>query len=53
MRERNRCTLTIIIGIVTSVLTVASIVAAAFLLIDRKKKREDRELEEYLEASIN
>lgn len=53
MKEKNRCGLTIIIGIITSVVTVASIVAAALWLLDRKKKREDRELEEYLETSIN
>ena len=53
MRERNRYSLNIIIGIITSIITVASIVAAAFWIIDRKKKREDRELEEYLETSIN
>lgn len=53
MREKNKCGLTIIIGIITSILTVASIAAAAWWLLDRKKKREDRELEEYLEASIN
>lgn len=53
MREKNRCGITIIVGIITSVLTVATIVAAALWLLDRKKKREDRELEEYLESSIN
>ena len=53
MRERSRYSLTIIIGIITSIITVASIVAAALWIIDRKKKREDRELEEYLETSIN
>ena len=35
MREKNRCGLTIIVGIITSVLTVASIVAAALWLLDR------------------
>lgn len=53
MKEKNRCGITIIVGIITSIITVASIVAAAFWIIDRKKKREDRELEEYLETSIN
>lgn len=53
MREKNRCGITIIVGIITSILTVAAIVATALWLLDRKKKREDRELEEYLEASIN
>lgn len=53
MKEKNKCGLTIVIGIITSIITVASIVVAALLIIDRKKKREDRELEEYLETSIN
>ena len=53
MREKNRCGITIIVGIITSVITVASILVAAWWLLDRKKKREDRELEEYLETSIN
>lgn len=53
MKEKNRCGVTIIIGIITSIITVASILAAAWWLLDRKKKREDRELEEYLETSIN
>ena len=53
MREKNRCGVTIVVGIITSIITVASIVAAAWWLLDRKKKREDRELEEYLETSIN
>ena len=53
MREKNRCGITVIVGIITSIITVASIVAAALWLLDRKKKREDRELDEYLEASIN
>ena len=53
MREKNRCGVTIIVGIITSVITVASIIAMGLWLLDRKKKREDRELEEYLETSIN
>ena len=53
MREKNRCGITIIVGIITSIVTVASIVVAAWWLLARKKKREDRELEEYLETSIN
>lgn len=53
MKERNKYSLTIMIGIITSLITVASVIAAAFWLIERKKKREDRELDEYLESSIN
>ena len=53
MREKNRCGMTIIVGVITSIITVAAIVATTLWLLDRKKKREDRELEEYLEASIN
>lgn len=53
MQNKNRCHLTIIVGIITSVLTVASILAAIWIILDRKKKREDKELDEYLETSIN
>lgn len=50
---KNRYGLVVIIGIITSIVTVASIVLATFWFLDRKKKKEDKELEEYLETSIN
>ena len=53
MKEKNNCAVTIIIGIITSLVTVASIVVAILWAINRRKKREDRELDEYLETSIN
>ncbi len=51
--RNNKCSLVILVGIITSIITVLSIVAATVYAIDLKKKREDKELEEYLEASIN
>lgn len=53
MKNKNRCYLPIFIGVLTSVLTVMSVLIAVFWMFDRKKKREDKELDEYLETSIN
>ena len=44
---------TIMIGIITSMFTILSVAVAIFVILDKKKKREDRELEEYLESTIN
>ena len=48
----NSCGLGVIIGILTAIATVASVTAAVVLFLNQKKKKEDRELEEYLETSI-
>lgn len=53
MKDKNRFCLPIFIGVVTSVLTVTSVLIAVLWMLDRKKKREDKELDEYLETSIN
>lgn len=53
MENRNRCGLTIAIGIITSIITIMSLTVAMFVLLDRKRRREDRELEEYLESTIS
>lgn len=42
-----------LLGIVTSVATIISLISAVLIIMDRKKKKDDRELEEYLEAAIN
>lgn len=51
--KNSKCSLAFVIGVITSVITVLSLTVAIFALIDKKKKKEDRELEEYLDASIN
>ena len=55
MKNNNssRDSLAFLIGVVTSIVTVLSLFVALFALIDKKKKKEERELEEYLDASIN
>ncbi len=53
MRNRDRCGFTIIIGIITSVITIVSVAAAIFLILDHKKRKADKELEEYLESTIS
>ncbi len=51
--KNSKDNLAFVIGVITSVVTVLSLIVAIFALIDRKKKREEKELEEYLDASIN
>lgn len=46
--------LAFVLGVVTSVVTILSLAVALFAILDRKKKeKEDRELQEYLDTSIN
>ncbi len=45
--------LAFILGVVTSVITVLSLTVSIFVLLDRKKKKEDKELQDYLDTSIN
>ena len=47
MKNKNRCYLPIFIGVLTSVLTFTSVLIAVLWMFDRKKKREDKELDEY------
>ncbi len=51
-KESNNCGLGIIIGILAAIATIASATVAVVLFLDRKRKKEDKELEEYLESSI-
>jgi len=50
--NNSKCSLAFIIGIVTSIVTVLSLTVACLALLDKKKKREEKELEEYLETTI-
>ncbi len=53
MRERNHCTFMTIAAVVTSIITIMSLTIALFVIMDkRKKKKEEQELEDYLETSI-
>ena len=40
-------------GVVTSVIAIMSLAITAIVVLDKKKKKEERELEDYLETSIN
>lgn len=51
--RNSKDNLAFVVGVVTSIVTVLSLIVAIFALIDKKKKREEKELEEYLDASIN
>ena len=54
MKNNNKTgSLAFIIGVITSVITVMSLAVAIFALFDRKKKKEDKELQDYLDTSIN
>ena len=54
MKINNKTgSLAFIIGVITSVITVMSLAVAIFALFDRKKKKEDKELQDYLDTSIN
>ena len=50
--SKNSYGLGVILGIITAIATVAATTVAIFMFLDRKKKKEDKELEEYLETSI-
>ena len=50
--NNNKCSLAFIIWVVASIVTILSLCVAALSLVDKKKKREEKELEEYLEATI-
>ena len=41
-----------IIGITTAMITILSLVTAVLVLRDKKRKKEDKQLEEYLENTI-
>ncbi|MBQ3093365.1 MAG: hypothetical protein IJC57_03830 [Clostridia bacterium] len=54
MKNNNKTgSLAFIIGVITSAITVMSLAVAIFALFDRKKKKEDKELQDYLDTSIN
>jgi hypothetical protein len=53
LENKNKCGLTIAVGIITSIITVVSLAIGVFMILDKKRKREEKELEEYLESTIS
>ncbi len=41
-----------IVGITTAIVTILSLVTTILVLRDKKRKKEDKQLEEYLENTI-
>lgn len=53
MKEKGNSAVVLIAGIVTSVITIMSLAITLFVIMDKKKrKKEEKELEDYLETSI-
>lgn len=53
MKEKNNSFIMLIIGMITSIITIMSLSIALFIVIDKhKKKKEEKELEDYLETAI-
>lgn len=53
MREKNNSAVIIISGIIASVIALMSLSIALFVILDKRRKRkEERELEDYLESVI-
>lgn len=42
----------IIIGVLTAIFTLVGLITGICILVDKKKKKEDEELEDYLENVI-
>lgn len=53
MNEKNRNSMGLFWGIIASLITLMSLAIAMFVIVDKRKKREEKELEDYLETSIN
>lgn len=53
MNGKNKLSSMMFVGIIASIFTIITVAVSMALLFERKKKREDKELDEYLESSIN
>lgn len=53
MEYRHRSEFSIFSKVVATVVTLMSLAIALLVILDRKKKKEEKELDDYLEASIN
>jgi len=50
--SENKYGAAFIIGIATAIITILSLVTTILVLKDKKKKKEDKQLEDYLENTI-
>ena len=53
MKGKNRYSLIFLVGVIASFVTVVTVAVSLILVFDRRKKREEQELEDYLESGIN
>ncbi len=53
MEYRRRSGFSIFSGIVATLITLMSLAIALLVILDRKKKKEEKELDDYLATSIN
>lgn len=53
MEYKRRGGFSVFSGIVAAAITLMSLAIALLVILDRKKKKEEKELDDYLEASIN
>lgn len=53
MEYKRKGEFSVLTGIIATVITLMSLAIALLVILDRKKKKEEKELDDYLEASIN
>lgn len=53
MEYRRKSGFSVLSGVIATAITLMSLAIALLVILDRKKKKEDKELDDYLEASIN
>ena len=53
MEYKQKGGFSVLTGIIATVITLMSLAIALLVILDRKKKKEEKELDDYLEASIN
>lgn len=53
MEYKRKGGFSVLTGIIATVITLMSLAIALLVILDRKKKKEEKELDDYLEASIN
>lgn len=53
MEYKRKGGFSVLSGVIAAVITLMSLTIALLVILDRKKKKEEKELDDYLEASIN
>ena len=53
LNGKNKLSSMIFVGIIASIFTIVTVAVSTIILLERKKKKEDKELDEYLESGIN